>query len=124
MRGLALLLILPVAAQADPSLECSLDLGSQVEISNCVTEIFARAERAMQLQLGFARDAAKELGDVTGRAVALPALDAAQSAWESYREAQCSFVGSTYGGGSGTGIAIQSCRVEMTRARTTALQRR
>ncbi|WP_460273839.1 lysozyme inhibitor LprI family protein [Celeribacter sp. ULVN23_4] len=111
---------LPVAAIADPSLECA-HFSSQVEIGNCVAEAEANATRAMELTLGFAKGSAEELDGITGRAVALPALEASQTAWEAYRDTQCDFVGAGFGGGSGTGIAITSCRVELTRARTKEL---
>ncbi|AJE47322.1 lysozyme inhibitor LprI family protein [Celeribacter indicus] len=117
MRWLALFGLLPIPALADAALECSLDLGTQVEIADCVAGVEERAQRAMELELGFAREAAGELDDTTGRAVALPALETAQAAWESYRDTQCAFVGATYGGGSGAGIAERSCRIGLTRAR-------
>ncbi len=122
MKRLALLALLPTAALADPSLECSLDLGSQVEIADCVAEIEDKATRAMDVMLGFARASAEELDGMTGRAVALPALEASQLAWEAYRDAQCDYVGAGFGGGSGTGIAIRSCKVELTRARTKEIE--
>jgi len=126
MRGLVLAVMaaFPTAALADPAGECGG--GSQVEIADCVALQEDAAEQSMQTILGFVRASATELDEITGRAterpVALPALVAAQAAWESYRAAQCDFVGSTYGGGSGTGIAIRSCRIELTRARETELR--
>ncbi|MCA0043839.1 lysozyme inhibitor LprI family protein [Celeribacter litoreus] len=122
MKRLALVLMFPTAALADPSLECSLDLGSQVEIAGCVGEAEDKATRAMELMLGFARASAQDLDTQTGRDVALPALEASQSAWEAYRDAQCDYVGAGFGGGSGTGIAIRSCKVELTRARTAEIE--
>lgn len=118
MKRLALIALLPVAAFADPSTECSIGLGSQVEIADCVAETEEKANAAMEIMLGFARSSAQELDDITGREVALPALEASQTAWQTYRDAQCDSVGAGFGGGSGTGIAIRSCRVELTRART------
>ena len=103
--------VLPLAAGADPSLECSVSAGSQVEISECV----ARAETAVDeaLAIALVRD---ELS-----CGPLPALESGQAAWAAYRDAHCDFVGATYGGGSGTGIAVRSCRVELGRARIAAL---
>ena len=60
---------------------------------------------------------AKELDDVTGRTVALPALEKAQAAWSAYRDTHCDYVGATFGGGSGTGIGINSCKIELARSR-------
>lgn len=110
-------------ARADPSLECSIGLGSQVEIANCVAEAEAIVDKAVEVALGFARSAAEELDTVTGRVVAVPALQRSQSAWSAYRDQHCEFVGATFGGGSGTGVAIRSCRVELGRARVEALMK-
>ncbi len=120
MRFILPLVFFPLAAQADPSLECS-DAGSQVEIGECVSRAEERVEAALGIALEIAVAAAKELDEVTGRVTALPALDAAQNTWSAYRDAQCDAVGASYGGGSGTGIAITSCRIELGRLRVKEL---
>jgi len=122
MRWVWAIFLLPVPGLADPALECS-GAGSQVEIGACVGQAEANVEVALAEAFGFAVDAARELDDVTERTVALPALEASQDAWEAYRDAQCEAVGASYGGGSGTGIAITACRVELGRARVTELLR-
>ncbi|MBW6417223.1 lysozyme inhibitor LprI family protein [Celeribacter sp. PS-C1] len=122
LAPLALLALFPVSAVADASSECAIDLGSQVEIGNCVADTEKKALQAMDIILGFARTSAQELDEITGREVALPALEASQVAWEAYRDAQCDYVGAGFGGGSGTGIAILSCKVDLTRARTKELE--
>jgi uncharacterized protein YecT (DUF1311 family) len=108
-------------AFADPSLECSIANGSQVETGNCLDAMSKSVDAALDAALVFARSSAKELDETTGRAVALPALEAGQAAWVQFRDKHCDYVGSTFGGGSGTGIAIQSCRIELTRERTNIL---
>lgn len=119
--GMALF-TLPFSVLADPVLECS-GASSQVETGACVGEAATRVDLAVDLAYGFAMDAAKELDDVTGRSDATEALEAGQSAWAAYREAHCDFVGATFGGGSGTGIAITACRAELGRARIAELTR-
>ena len=109
-------------AQADPSLECSVSASSQVEIANCLGEVAEAADTALATVLEFAQNSAAELDGITERDVAVPALETAQSAWLSYRDAQCEYAGALFGGGSGTGIEIQSCRIELTRARIKALE--
>ncbi len=121
---LLILLASPFAALSDPSFECSVDLSSQVEIAECVAETEAAVDKTIDIALGFAMGSVKELDDVTGRQVAAPALEASQAAWSVYRDAHCEYVGSTFGGGSGTGIAIRSCRVELGRARVSELMSR
>ncbi len=110
-------------AAADPVLECNTGVSSQVEIGNCVAETEARVEAAVEAALGFAMASATDLDEITGREVAVPALEAAQAAWTTYRDAQCEAVGAGFGGGSGTGIAIGACRVDLGRARAAELMR-
>ena len=119
---LAICLLCGIAAAADPSLECSAMSGSQVETSNCLGDVAKGSEAALQIMLDIANKSAAELDSITGREVAVPALAAAQTAWEAYRDAQCDYAGSLFGGGSGTGIEIQSCRIALTRARVNELE--
>ena len=125
LKAAALLVLLlgPPLAWADPAMECGIDNGSQVEIGDCVASMEIRVDAALDLAFEFAAGSAKELDEVTGRDQAFPALEAAQSAWRAYREAQCNSVGAGFGGGSGTGIAISACRVELGRARIVELMR-
>ncbi|WP_109310621.1 lysozyme inhibitor LprI family protein [Ruegeria sp. AU67] len=122
MRYVLIAVLFASAAWADPSLEC-FDAGSQVEIGACVGEMEKRVNMAVETSYGFAMQSAVELDEVTDRVVAQPALEAAQEAWRGYRDAQCEAVGASYGGGSGTGIAIASCRVDLGRARADELLR-
>jgi uncharacterized protein YecT (DUF1311 family) len=121
---LASITLWPLAVSADPSLECSLSSSSQVETGNCLAAVEATTAEALSVVLGFAQDAAQELDDITGRAVALPALQASQSSWEAWRDTECAYAGTLFGGGSGTGIAIRSCRITLTRNRIEALYTR
>jgi len=109
-------------AHASPSLECSVSSGSQVGTSNCLVQMAEAADSALEVMLGIAQESAAELDSITERDVAVPALTAAQEAWVAYRDAQCDYAGSLFGGGSGTGIEIQSCRIALTRARIAELE--
>ena len=120
--AVAALASVALPAGADPSLECSVTSASQVETAQCLAAAEEAANAALQVMLTTARDSAAELDRITERDVAVPALEAAQAAWEDYRDKECDFAGSLFGGGSGTGIAIRSCRVELTRSRTRALE--
>lgn len=110
-------------AQADPVMECSWQTSSQVETAECLENVGKGVATALETSLGFAMTAARELDTETGRASAVPALEAAQAAWSDFRQKHCDFVGSTYGGGSGTGIAIRGCRIELGRARVDVLMK-
>lgn len=119
--ALTISLCVPNAVIADPATECQGS--SQVEIGACVSETLQRVDETIDIYLGFAMSSAGELDEVTGRTVTVPALEAAQAAWSSYRLAQCDYIGATYGGGSGTGIAINSCKIELGRKRAEELMR-
>lgn len=95
--------------------------GSQIEIGTCLENQEKAVDAALGLALQFATDAARELDEVTRRKAAGPALDAGQAAWTAYRGAHCEYVGATYGGGSGTGLAIRGCRIELARERIRTL---
>ncbi len=109
------------AAMSDPALECGTDNGSQVEIGACVEAAEKQVDGAIEAALSFAMESAKELDEVTERDVAVKALQESQTRWADYRDAQCNYVGATYGGGSGTGIAISGCRVVLGRERVAQL---
>ncbi len=122
MPTLFVLLVAP-EAQADPVMECGNQFGSQIEIGDCLADIEKNVDAAMGVALGFAMASAKELDTITEREVAVPALEAGQAAWSAYRDQHCEYVGSTFGGGSGTGMAIRGCRIELARARTNVLMK-
>jgi uncharacterized protein YecT (DUF1311 family) len=118
-----LTITLPTFLAADPSLECGINNDNQIEIGECLTQTEAEVDGAVKLALGFANVSAKELDEITERDTSVKALQAGQSGWSTYRDAHCKFVGTTFGGGSGTGIAIQSCRIELGRLRVTELMK-
>ena len=122
MPTLFVLLVVP-GAQADPIMECANQSGNQVEIGACLADIEKNVDAALEVALGFAMESAKELDTVTERKVVVAALEAGQAAWSAYRDRHCEYAGSTFGGGSGTGIAIRGCRIERARARTGALMK-
>lgn len=119
--GLLIALCVSGTAFADPATECGGS--SQVEIGACVAETLQRVDATVDIYLGFAMTSAEELDGITGREVAVPALEAAQAAWSAYRDAHCDYVGATFGGGSGTGIGIDSCKIELGRDRAYDLMR-
>lgn len=125
MRNLAIflsyLLFLPSVVSADPATECGGS--SQVEIGDCVADTLERVNGTIDITLGFAMSSAKELDEVTGRTVAVPALEASQVTWTAFRDAHCGYVGATFGGGSGGGIGVNSCKIRLGRSRAEELLR-
>lgn len=118
---LLLSLFVPGVVLADPATECGGS--SQVEIGACVAQTLQRVDATIDIYLGFAIGSAQELDEITGRTVAVPALEAAQAAWSAYRTAQCDYVGATFGGGSGAGIATDACKIKLGRDRAEELLR-
>jgi uncharacterized protein YecT (DUF1311 family) len=51
-------------------------------------------------------------------------FDAAQRAWLAYRTADCTSAADRYEGGSAASVEAASCRLDLSRARLAALQRR
>ncbi|MFS4581543.1 lysozyme inhibitor LprI family protein [Phaeobacter sp. C3_T13_0] len=117
---LILILALPLPGMADPAMECSA-AETQVDVRRCLERDEERANSALSWALGYARDASDELDEVTGRQVVRPALETGQMSWLKFRNKHCDFVGATFGGGSGTGIAVLSCHINLTRDRVEAL---
>ncbi|MFV1528862.1 MULTISPECIES: lysozyme inhibitor LprI family protein [unclassified Phaeobacter] len=115
-----LALALPLPVLADPAMECSGAV-SQVDLRSCLEADENRANMALSQAFDYARNTMAELDDTTGRPAAIPALEAGQASWETFRGDHCAFVGETFAGGSGTGIAVLSCRIGLTRDRVDAL---
>ncbi len=109
--------------QGAPVDECALVSESEVEVGNCLVQVGRNMEILIDESLARALKTATRLDEDSERPMAVEALKAAQAAWQAYRDAQCEYVGATYGGGSGTGNAILSCRVELDRARLAELER-
>jgi uncharacterized protein YecT (DUF1311 family) len=123
MMSALLALLVAAEPKADPIMECGNLFGSQVEIGDCLADVEKNADATLEAAFGFAMETAKELDTITEREVVVPALEAAQVAWSAYRDQHCEYVGSTFGGGSGTGTAIRGCRIEFARARTDVLMK-
>lgn len=122
--GLVLLAGGAAPVVAGPADECGVQNASQVEIHDCLVAVEKNADAALATIYGYAMNAAEELDKVTApRADTVPALKAARDAWAQYRDRHCGYVGATFGGGSGTGIAILGCRIELTRARSRELMK-
>ena len=119
MRITALIIIVAaLPAAADPAMECAAGgASSQIEIAECVAGMEMATNGALDAAYGIAAANASELDEITESDTALPALEAAQDAWRAWRDAECAWHGALYGGGSGTSIAVTSCRIRTARDR-------
>jgi uncharacterized protein YecT (DUF1311 family) len=114
--------MLPSVAFADPVAECQVITTNQVETGQCLTDTLVTADAVMATALENTQAAADELDHVTGRVVARPALDRAQTAWAAFRALNCEVPAAMAGGASGSGHFTLGCQIEMARARTHELQ--
>jgi len=117
LLGLAMLLGISASANADPMAECWVGNGKQ-EAEVCLGAVEDKANAALDETLRQAMDAAKKLDDLTApRRDVVPALNSAQAVWAQYRDKHCEYVEANWAGGSGTGMAVSNCRIELARKR-------
>lgn len=122
--GLSLLAGSTMPVYADSHGPCDEGNKSQVKLDHCFVNAEKDTNTTLKTVFGKVLVAAKELDDVTApRRDVVPALVTGQYVWEQYRDKHCEFVGTTWGGGSGTGIAVTKCRINLTRARIEELSR-
>ena len=107
----AILAFAPALAQAAPTLEsiemnrkaCQDKAESQVEMSDCEAKTTIVAEKLLT-------SAYKQKISDSGSAKVKAALVKAQRAWITFRDADCvDYVGSSFEGGNGAGLAIETC---------------
>ncbi|MEQ8898849.1 MAG: lysozyme inhibitor LprI family protein [Roseovarius sp.] len=72
-----------------------------------------RVDEVVAMYLNAAMKFAQEIDSITGETNAVPALAASQSAWTAYRDAQCAFLGATFGGEPGTEMAVGACKIDL-----------
>jgi uncharacterized protein YecT (DUF1311 family) len=128
VRVLALALFALIGAgtavvSGDPLGECWVEARDQVEVRACLEHARERSDRAMEAALALARETAADLDQVTGRSVAVPALDASQQDWRTFQDANCGLRAALAAGGSGAGIFELNCRITMARQRADELAR-
>lgn len=112
------------ALPSPPLYPCSLLAGNQIEIRSCLADQLADLELSLEHMDAAAGAAMAELDAITSAEIDADAFhDAAARAFESYRQTACDAVGASYAGGSGTGIAILSCRLDLAWRRLLGLRR-
>ena len=115
----ALLHALP--AHATPVSECQVTATNQVEVTRCLQATLSAADQVMGAALDRLLRRADELDGVTGRVVARPAVEGAQVAWQTFREASCAVPAALAAGASGSGQFQLGCMITMARARVADL---
>jgi uncharacterized protein YecT (DUF1311 family) len=111
------------SASADPILECRALAGDDVALEECLRTQLDISSRAMTEAQELARGAASQLDERTGTEGAVLGLEAAQQAWEAYRDVECQTIALFAGGGTAVEAAQLACYIRLTRARTDAMLR-
>ena len=127
MRRALLLLVAALLLWGGPASARCADAGSNVEIGNCLVAVERDVWREMLITWGAVQRniAGRDFMDPPTLARFAAAADRAQAAWRAWRDADCGEVtGFEWWGGSGSGNAILSCRLEATAARVRDLTAR
>lgn len=114
MRKLALIalyLYVQHAVAAEPALDCNNAI-STPEINQCLSLDLESAEAVMSRYLEGSRAVLEEDAET------LAALDAAQTAWKTYRDLHCGSVYSLWRDGTMRGMVYLSCQISETQVRT------
>ena len=111
------------SASADPILECRALAGEEIALEDCLRTQLDISSRAMMEAQGLARSAATQLDERTGTEGAVLGLEAAQQAWEAYRDVECQTLALFAGGGATAEAAQLACEIRLTRARTDGMLR-
>ncbi len=120
--ALATLVVAASVASAGPVEECQKITANEVETGQCLQDTLTTVNAVVDSTLANAQASADELDAVTGRPVARPALDKAQSAWSDFRTINCLVPAAMAAGASGSGNFTAACQIDMGRARATELQ--
>jgi uncharacterized protein YecT (DUF1311 family) len=111
----------PAPARADPLGECQVTASPQVAVTDCLRADLAAADQVMALALERLQAQADELDRVTGRPEARAAVDASQTQWQAFREADCRVRFALAAGASGSGQFALSCAITLARWRADEL---
>jgi uncharacterized protein YecT (DUF1311 family) len=98
--------------------ECSDKAGSTMEMNICNNEAYSDADTELNAVYGYIRGGLesalkKDPKDEYSKET-LRRLVAAQRSWITFRDADCSYAGTTMLGGSGEGVMIGGCLATMT----------
>lgn len=97
-----------------PSIACEDSATSQVEMRACLREMLNYVERTLEVASAAAAVEMRELDTVTSADIgAEKAFEKSRTAYAAYRDSACAAVAASYAGGSGAGIAMLSCRLQM-----------
>ena len=121
MNTNTVLLVMALIGVAPPALAGALDecmsKGDHAAITQCLLQEESATEASLRQAEAAAGNKVRGLDKVTGNGEPRAAFDRSVVAFKQYRDAQCNFVKSMYGSGTGAGQALVACRIDLTRRR-------
>lgn len=117
----ALLLIQASAQAAQPQVDCENAM-TQMDMNICAGREYQAADRELNAVWKKASQRAKSVDKDVGDGTQHRELLAAQRAWLTFRDAQCSFEANQYRGGSIMPLIRSTCLTALTEARTKQLR--
>lgn len=128
MKNLLLLssllaLMVPCVSSAQDSIEqCYKSATTTSAVRECLKKELQQTRDEYRDTLDKLTQQAGELDRVTGRNVALPALEKANTAFDRYVAEQCRFEEQMMGGGSGAGAANLACQINLLHVRMGSIE--
>lgn len=102
--------------------ECYKSAQTTAAVRECLKQELQETREEYRAMMEKLTNQAGELDRVTGRSVALPALEKANMSFDRYVSDQCSFDEAMMGGGTGSGAANLSCQINLLRIRMGSLE--
>lgn len=119
----SLSVLFPVVASAAESVdECYKSAQTTAAVRECLKQELQETRIEYRSVMEKLTSQAGELDRVTGRSVALPALEKANTSFDRYVSDQCAFDEALFGGGTGAGAANLSCQINLLRIRMGGLE--
>ncbi len=106
---------------ADALSECYKKADTGIEVQACLKQELESLQKTYDDILDRVMDSARELDRVQKRKTAVKALTEANKAFEKFLDAECGWIGASYGSGSGSGSAELACRINLMRQRAGAM---
>lgn len=117
-----LILACPLTSFAENVDECYKNAQTTAAIRECLKQELQETREEYRSVMEKLTNQAGELDRVTGRNVALPALEKANLSFDRYVSDQCVFEEAMIAGGTGAGAANLSCQINLLRLRMGSLE--
>lgn len=120
--SLSILSVTPLMSSAASVDECYKSAQTTAAVRECLKQELQETREEYRAMIEKLTNQAGELDRVTGRSVALPALEKANISFDRYVSDQCVFDEAMSGSGTGAGAANLSCQINLLRIRMGSLE--